>query len=125
MACVIIQYQKSWGKQAGALLVEHLATLRFNEVTLPGNPGHSFLMITEPAPLRSRAFELLDMDQGDLFPVRIQVEFTNTPIIVDQCAVLLNEVRSNFSESVLIPINSDTCSGEFGIRSIRTWLSTA
>ena len=33
-----------------------------------------------------------------MFPVRVQVEFTNTPVTIDQCAVLLNEVRLNLVE---------------------------
>ena len=60
---------------------------------MPGSPEHSFPMVTEPLELRSRAFELLEIRQGDLFPVRVQVEFTNTPVTIDQCAVLLNEIR--------------------------------
>ena len=49
-------------------LMEHLATLSLNEVTLPGSPGHSFPMIAEPTELQSRAFELLDIDQGGFVP---------------------------------------------------------
>ena len=45
-------------------LMEDLATLSLNEVTLPGSPEHRFPMITEPTPLQSRAFELLDVEPG-------------------------------------------------------------
>ena len=45
-------------------LMEDLGTLSLNEVTLPGSPEHRFPMITEPTPLQSRAFELLDIEPG-------------------------------------------------------------
>ena len=45
-------------------LMEDLGTLSLNEVTLPGSPEHRFPMITEPTPLQSRAFELLDVEPG-------------------------------------------------------------
>jgi len=45
-------------------LMEDLATLSLNEVTLPGSSEHRFPMITEPTLLQSRAFELLDVEPG-------------------------------------------------------------
>ena len=73
--------------------MEDLATLSLNEVTPPESPEHRLYVMAEPTALQQRAFELLDIDQGDLFPVQVQVDFTSTPVIIDQCAVLLNEVQ--------------------------------
>ena len=45
-------------------LMDDLATLSLNEVTLPGNPDHRFPVMTEPTALQERAFELLGIDPG-------------------------------------------------------------
>lgn len=47
-------------------LMDDLATLSLNEVTLPGNPDHRFSVMTEPTVLQQRAFELLGVDPGKL-----------------------------------------------------------
>ena len=49
-------------------LMEDLGTLSLNEVSLPGGCGHRFPMLTEPTPLQSRAFELLDIEPGRFVP---------------------------------------------------------
>lgn len=40
-------------------LLDDLATLCLNKVSLPSNPSYRFDMPTAPIPLRARAFELL------------------------------------------------------------------
>ena len=45
-------------------LMEDLATVSLNEVTLPGQPDHRFPVITEATPLQAEAFELLGIDPG-------------------------------------------------------------
>lgn len=45
-------------------LMEDLATLSLNEVTLPGSSEHAFPMIADATPLQSRVFELLDIEPG-------------------------------------------------------------
>ena len=43
-------------------LLDDLATLTLNEVTLPGNPDDAFPMVSQPTPLQAKAFELLEID---------------------------------------------------------------
>ena len=43
-------------------LLNDLATLTLNEVTLPGRPEASFPMLARPTPLQQRAFSLLDIE---------------------------------------------------------------
>ena len=45
-------------------LLDDLATLTLNEVTLPGNPDDAFPMVSQPTPLQAKAFELLEIDPG-------------------------------------------------------------
>ena len=45
-------------------LLDDLATVTLNEVTLPGNPEDAFPMISQPTPLQAKAFELLEIDPG-------------------------------------------------------------
>ena len=47
-------------------LLDDLATLTLNEVTLPGSPNAAFPLVARPTPLQQRAFELLDF-QPDNF----------------------------------------------------------
>ena len=44
-------------------LVEGLGTLSLNEVSLPGSPDHRFCVVSEPAAVREKAFELLGCRQ--------------------------------------------------------------
>ena len=43
-------------------LLDHLATLTLNEVTLPACPDAAFPMLARPTPLQQKAFNLLDTD---------------------------------------------------------------
>ncbi len=43
-------------------LLDHLATLTLNEVTLPASPDAAFPMLARPTPLQQKAFNLLDID---------------------------------------------------------------
>ena len=43
-------------------LLDHLATLTLNEVTLPACPDAAFPMLARPTPLQQKAFNLLDID---------------------------------------------------------------
>ena len=54
-------------------LMDDLATLSLNEVTLPGNPDHRFSVMTEPTVLQQRAFELLGVDPGKLVSSKIRL----------------------------------------------------
>ena len=73
-------------------LMADLATLSLNEVTLPGSPDHRFPVITEPTTLQEKAFELLGIDPGNLFPANRQVDFTNSPAITGLSVDLSYEV---------------------------------
>ena len=55
-------------------LLDDLATLSLNTVHLPDNPDSRFAVATQPTPLQRRAFKLLNVDPGKMFPVRVQVE---------------------------------------------------
>ena len=35
------------------------------------------------------------LNRGELFPVKVQIEIANPPVVTDHCAFLLNEVRIN------------------------------
>ena len=52
-------------------LLDDLATLALNTVHLPDNPENRFAVVTQPTPLQRRVFELLDVDPGKMFPVRV------------------------------------------------------
>ncbi|MCY4312195.1 MAG: IS1634 family transposase [Gammaproteobacteria bacterium] len=43
-------------------LLAELATLTRNQVSLPSNPDQTFTLLAKPAPLQTRAFELLEID---------------------------------------------------------------
>ena len=43
-------------------LLADLATLKLNEVTLPGSPDHAFPLTAQPTELQRLAFELLQID---------------------------------------------------------------
>ena len=43
-------------------LLAELATLTRNQVSLPSNPDQAFTLLAKPAPLQTRAFELLEID---------------------------------------------------------------
>ena len=43
-------------------LLADLATLTLNEATVPSNPDHHFPVFTQPTPLQSRAFKLLEIN---------------------------------------------------------------
>ena len=48
-------------------LLNHLASLTLNDVTLPGQPDSRFLVTAEPTPLQARAFQLLELPTRPLF----------------------------------------------------------
>jgi hypothetical protein len=45
-------------------LINDLATLCLNKVSLPSNPKYRFELPTKPTPLQTRAFELLGVNLG-------------------------------------------------------------
>ena len=53
-------------------LLRDLASLTLNRMALASNPNHEFTVTTEPTVLQSRAFELLNVDPGKMFPVQGQ-----------------------------------------------------
>lgn len=49
-------------------LLDHLATLTLNQVSLPGRHAIALPIVANPTALQSRAFELLDLDPNRLVP---------------------------------------------------------
>ena len=49
-------------------LLEDLATLTLNEVSLPGNPELALPLLAVPTKLQGRAFELLNIDPARMLP---------------------------------------------------------
>ncbi len=47
-------------------LLDDLATLTLNQVTLPTNPDQGFPMIAQATPLQRKAFELLEVEPGKI-----------------------------------------------------------
>ena len=54
-------------------LMDDLATLSLNEVTLPGNSDHRFPVMTESTALQERTFELLGIDPGKFVSSKLTV----------------------------------------------------
>ena len=52
-------------------LMEDLATFCLNEVALPGDSEHGFVVMPEPTPLQKKAFELLGIDLGKFVPSKL------------------------------------------------------
>ena len=52
-------------------LMEDLATFCLNEVALPGDSEHRFVVVPEPTPLQKKAFELLGVDLGKFVPSKL------------------------------------------------------
>ena len=51
-------------------LLDDLATLTLNEVSLTGSPDHAFPLLARSTALQGRAFELLDIDPARMLPCR-------------------------------------------------------
>ena len=49
-------------------LLDDLATLTLNQVTLPADPDQDFPMIAQPTPLQCKAFALLEIDPAKVVP---------------------------------------------------------
>ncbi len=49
-------------------LLDDLATLTLNEVSLPGNPDPALPLPATPTQLQNRAFELLNIDPARMLP---------------------------------------------------------
>ena len=47
------------------------ATFCLNEVALPGDSEHRFVVVPEPTPLQKKAFELLGVDLGKFVPSKL------------------------------------------------------
>ena len=62
-------------------LPDHLGSLALNQIARAGNPDHTFNIAAGPAPLRQRAFLLLELDPGRMFPVDVQ-----SPWALTDCA---------------------------------------
>ncbi len=45
-------------------LLDDLATLSLNQVTLPNDEQHEFPLLAQPTPLQQKAFDLLEIDPG-------------------------------------------------------------
>ena len=43
-------------------LLQDLATVTLNQVTLPGHPNSAFTLVTEPTPLQAKVFQMLKID---------------------------------------------------------------
>lgn len=52
-------------------LLDDLATLTLNEVTLPGSPDSAFPLVARPTPIQQRAFELLDIQPHNFVASRL------------------------------------------------------
>ena len=48
-----------------------VATFCLNEMVLPGDSEHRFVVVPEPMPLQKKAFELLGMDLGKFVPSKL------------------------------------------------------
>ncbi len=49
-------------------LLADLATLTLNEVAIPAWRGYRFPLMSEPTPLQTRAFQLMDIDPTGIVP---------------------------------------------------------
>ena len=62
-------------------LLDLLGSLTLNQIALAGNPEHTFNVTTEPTPVRQRAFQLLELDPREMFPVDVQAPWALTDCV--------------------------------------------